>query len=84
MRGTRFDLPAFNEAVVEADESDKSLMVFNPEHAIITNASEDHFGIDETRVLFESFRARVGTLGPLWTSLGIGFTPLAEIEWSTT
>ena len=46
-------------AVVEADESDKSLMVFNPEHAIITNASADHFGIDETRVLFESFRARV-------------------------
>ena len=46
-------------AVVEADESDKSLMVFNPEHAVITNASADHFGIDETLSLFASFRARV-------------------------
>ncbi len=31
---------------------------------------------------WESFRERVGTLGPLWTALGIGFTPLAEIAWS--
>ena len=46
-------------AVVEADESDKSLMVFSPEHAVITNASADHFGIDETLSLFASFRARV-------------------------
>jgi len=46
-------------AVVEADESDKSLMVFKPEHAIITNASADHFGIAETQSLFASFRARV-------------------------
>ena len=46
-------------AVVEADESDKSLMVFSPEHAIITNASADHFGLGETLSLFASFRARV-------------------------
>jgi len=46
-------------AVIEADESDKSLMVFNPEHAVITNASADHFGMDETLALFSSFRARV-------------------------
>ena len=46
-------------AVVEADESDKSLMVFSPEHAIITNASADHFGMAETLSLFEAFRARV-------------------------
>ena len=45
--------------VIEADESDKSLMVFKPEHAIITNASADHFGLGETLSLFESFRARV-------------------------
>ncbi|MFT3798282.1 beta-N-acetylhexosaminidase [Microbacterium sp.] len=32
---------------------------------------------------WESFRARVGALGPLWTSLGIGFTPLPEIDWAT-
>lgn len=46
-------------AVIEADESDKSLMVFSPEHAVITNASADHFGIDETRQVFERFRRRV-------------------------
>ncbi|MDR2849807.1 MAG: Mur ligase domain-containing protein [Verrucomicrobiota bacterium] len=46
-------------AVIEADESDKSLMVFHPEHAVITNASADHFGMDETQTLFASFRARV-------------------------
>ncbi len=46
-------------AVVEADESDRSLMVFSPEHAIITNASADHFGLGETLSLFAAFRARV-------------------------
>ncbi len=46
-------------AVVEADESDKSLLVFAPEHAIITNASADHFGLGETQSLFAAFRARV-------------------------
>jgi len=46
-------------AVVEADESDRSLMVFNPAHAIITNASADHFGLGETEALFGAFRARV-------------------------
>ena len=46
-------------AVIEADESDKSLMVFKPEHAVITNASADHFGLGETQSLFESFRSRV-------------------------
>lgn len=30
-----------------------------------------------------SFRARVGALGPLWTSLGIGFHPSDEIPWVT-
>ncbi|TQJ29578.1 family 20 glycosylhydrolase [Microbacterium sp. SLBN-146] len=31
---------------------------------------------------WESFRSRVGALGPLWTSLGIRYTPLPEVEWS--
>jgi UDP-N-acetylmuramate--alanine ligase len=49
--------------VIEADESDRSLMAFAPEHAIITNASADHFGREETLELFERFRANVrGTL----------------------
>jgi len=32
---------------------------------------------------WESFRARVGALGPLWTSMGIGFHPSEEIPWVT-
>ncbi|MDD4101664.1 MAG: Mur ligase domain-containing protein, partial [Kiritimatiellae bacterium] len=46
-------------AVVEADESDRSLLLFTPEHAIITNASADHFDMDETQALFQAFRERV-------------------------
>ncbi len=30
---------------------------------------------------WESFRARVGSLGPLWTSMGIRFHPSNEIMW---
>lgn len=32
---------------------------------------------------WESFRVRVGSLGPLWQGMGIGFTRLPGIEWST-
>lgn len=46
-------------AVIEADESDRSLMTFAPEHAIITNASADHFGLKETLDLFAAFRAKI-------------------------
>lgn len=46
-------------AVAEVDESDKSLMAFDPDCAIITNASADHFGIEETRSLFDAFRKKV-------------------------
>lgn len=30
---------------------------------------------------WESFRSRVGGLGPLWSALGIRFTALPEIDW---
>lgn len=30
-----------------------------------------------------SFRERVGDLGPLWRSLGIGFAPVSQIPWRT-
>lgn len=46
-------------AVVEVDESDKSLMAFDPAHAIITNASADHFGLAEAESLFADFRDKV-------------------------
>jgi UDP-N-acetylmuramate--alanine ligase len=55
--------------VVEADESDRSLLEFSPEWAAVTNVSPDHFGIAETRALFDEFRSRVsratiGAAGP--------------------
>ncbi len=42
--------------VVEADESDRSLLNLNPTHAIITNASSDHFSLKDTKALFSTFR----------------------------
>ena len=45
--------------VIEADESDRSLMQFHPDWAVITNASIDHFGYEETVELFRSFRRQV-------------------------
>lgn len=50
-------------AVAEVDESDKSLFSFSPEAAVITNASTDHFALDETEEMFDRFRA--GIRGPV-------------------
>jgi UDP-N-acetylmuramate-alanine ligase len=51
-------------SVVEADESDRSVLKFKPDWGVITNLSRDHFEIEETRELFEAFKAqcRVGTI----------------------
>ena len=45
--------------VIEADESDRSLLNYRPRHAVITNMSADHFGVDETVALFRAFAAKV-------------------------
>jgi UDP-N-acetylmuramate--alanine ligase len=45
--------------VIEADESDRSLMKFSPDWAVITNISKDHFELAETKDLFSKFRAQV-------------------------
>ncbi len=45
--------------VIEADESDRSLLHFSPEHLIITNASADHFSLSETNELFDRFKKGV-------------------------
>jgi UDP-N-acetylmuramate--alanine ligase len=45
--------------VIEADESDESLLQYRPDWAIITNVSADHFGIEHARELFQRFAARV-------------------------
>jgi len=45
--------------LLEADESDRSLLRFKPDRALITNISRDHFDVEETRRLFEQFAAGV-------------------------
>lgn len=45
--------------VAEVDESDRSLLNFHPAHAILTNASADHFPLADTLALFDRFRAQV-------------------------
>ena len=48
-----------NVCVVEADESDRSLLRFTPEWALITNMSADHFDAEETKLLFAKFKGQV-------------------------
>ena len=45
--------------VIEADESDRSLLNYAPAYAVITNMSADHFGLEETVSLFKQFRSKV-------------------------
>jgi len=47
--------------VLETDESDRSLLRFAPDWAIITNISKDHFELDEVVALFRRFAAQVRT-----------------------
>jgi len=46
-------------AVYEADESDKSLLEYFPEYAIITNLGTDHYPLDELISLFRIFVGQV-------------------------
>lgn len=53
--------------IVETDESDRSFLNFDPDWAIVTNLSKDHFDLQETVKLFQSFveHVRVGVVcGP--------------------
>ena len=45
--------------VIEADESDRSLLRFSPDWALITNMSADHFSLEETERLFAQFKSQV-------------------------
>jgi UDP-N-acetylmuramate--alanine ligase len=72
--------------VIEADESDKSLMRFHPDWAIVTNISGDHFSAEEARGLFADFgrQVRKGVIGPLETLPGgAGFTPALDRDGSS-
>ena len=45
--------------VIEADESDRSLLNYSPDFAVVTNMSADHFSLDDTVELFNDFAALV-------------------------
>lgn len=45
--------------VLELDESDRSLLRFNPAWAVITNVSKDHFELAEVQALFDRFAGQV-------------------------
>jgi UDP-N-acetylmuramate--alanine ligase len=45
--------------VIEADESDRSLLRYTPDWAVITNASQDHFSMEETTQIFRTFAGQV-------------------------
>lgn len=60
--------------VVEADESDRSLLGFRPIWAVITNQSADHFSMRDTEALFSRFAA-CATEGVIW---GPDFLTTAE------
>ena len=49
--------------VVEADESDGTLVKYAPEVAVILNISKDHKTVDEIKALFETFASNA-----LWTA----------------
>jgi UDP-N-acetylmuramate-alanine ligase len=63
--------------VIEADESDRSLLNFNPDWALVTNMSADHFSLDETRTLFARFlkQVRRGYIGGTESGLPPDFAP---------
>ena len=46
-------------AVIEVDESDRSLLRFRPARAIVTNVSKDHFELAEVEDLFRQFAGQV-------------------------
>jgi len=52
--------------VIEADESDRSLLQYHPDWAVVTNVSSDHFSRDETEELFRRFctQVRIGCITP--------------------
>jgi len=60
--------------VIEADESDRSIMQYRPAWAVITNISSDHFPEAEARRLFGRFRERV--------SDGVVEPPGDEAPWA--
>jgi UDP-N-acetylmuramate--alanine ligase len=60
--------------VVEADESDGTLVKYRPEAAVILNVSKDHKTTDEIKKLFETLASRSS-----WTALNADDAVLASL-----
>ena len=74
------EAPLWTETIRTAADIDT--MAFPRAAAVAEAAWSPATGASELRT-WASFRERVGTLGPLWTSMGIGFHPSDEIPWAT-
>lgn len=74
------EAPLWSETIRTAADIDT--MAFPRVAAAAESAWSPATGRSNLRT-WESFRERVGALGPLWTSLGIGFHPSGEIPWVT-
>ena len=74
------EAPMWTETIRTLDDIDQ--MAFPRIAAEAEAAWSPATGKSDLRT-WESFRERVGHLGPLWTSLGIHFHPSDEISWST-
>ena len=74
------EAPLWTETIRTAADID--LMAFPRVAAAAEAGWSPATGASELRT-WDSFRSRVGALGPLWTSLGIGFHPSDEIPWVT-
>jgi hexosaminidase len=74
------EAPMWSETIRTAADIDT--MAFPRIAAAAEAAWSPATGASDLRT-WESFSERVGALGPLWTSLGIGFHPSGEIPWVT-
>jgi UDP-N-acetylmuramate--alanine ligase len=73
--------------VLETDESDRSLLRFAPDWAIVTNISKDHFELDQVVALFRQFAVQVRTgivCGPGVAALLRGHTAAKLVELAAT
>ena len=74
------EAPLWTETIRTAADIDT--MAFPRAAAAAEAAWSPATGAGDLRT-WASFRERVGALGPLWTSMGIGFHPSEEIPWVT-
>jgi hexosaminidase len=74
------EAPLWTETISTAADIDT--MAFPRAAAAAEAAWSPKTATSELRT-WASFRERVGALGPLWTSMGIGFHPSEEIPWAT-